>query len=146
MISRGDVLTRVAAALALLGFVCAAPLTVNAQEKAAETTEAERAEIVDVKVESDEAGEGVSEQDVSFESFKGFGENAPPGLDRPFNTYPDRQRELVRPFGDELEESPGEPFTPLNEFAGQTQRYEPGVIGDALGKMKRSIIGSFSKP
>ena len=145
MMSGGEVMARVASALVLVGFVCAAPFAVNAQEKNAETQAADQAEIVDVQVEG---GENAAEQDVSFESFKGFGENAPPGLDRPFNAYPDRQRELVRPFGfgDELEESQGAPFSPINEFAGQTRRYEPGVIGDALGQVKRSIIGGLSEP
>lgn len=75
----------------------------------------------------------------------GFEADAPPGVDGPFSPFPEREIEIVRPFGDDVTDSRDSQFAPLNEFAGQTRRYEPGLIGEALGRVKRSIIGSFSE-
>lgn len=72
--------------------------------------------------------------------------DAAPGVSLGYSEFVDKEIDVVRPFGDELTDSRGQPFAPINEFAGQAHPYEPGLIGEALGRVKRSIVGSFDAP
>lgn len=76
----------------------------------------------------------------------GLQTDLPPGYDGGYSAYPERERETYGPFGSNIQENRGTEFAPLNEFAGQTRRYEPGLLGEALGRVKRSIIGEFRLP
>ncbi|MEO1291682.1 MAG: hypothetical protein AAFV62_02430 [Pseudomonadota bacterium] len=75
------------------------------------------------------------------------------GFDRTIEADREREqrREELRPFGDSLSENGGfndgtSDYRPLNEFAGQQRPYDRGVVGDALGAAKRSILGPLFEP
>ena len=77
------------------------------------------------------------------QGFSGFGADAPPGVTTPdLKVNPDdRERDAIRVYGDDIEESEGQPFTPINEFAGQTYKTDPGLIGGTLGRLKNNMLG-----
>ncbi len=80
---------------------------------------------------------------ANSDGFSGFGPDAPPGVTTPdLAVDPDlRDRESIRVYGDEVRLQGDQPFTPINEFAGQTYKTDPGIIGGALGRFKNSIFG-----
>lgn len=83
--------------------------------------------------------------------FSGFGPDAPPGVTTPDRQVDldDRERDPIGPYGDlsdELADQPfntrSQPFTPINELAGETYKADPGIIGGALGRVKNNIFGA----
>lgn len=65
----------------------------------------------------------------------------PPGYDRPDAQTVVAERELVQPFNSSPITRSDTYDAPLNEFAGQRYKTDPGLIGGALGNVKRSIFG-----
>lgn len=71
--------------------------------------------------------------------------DAPPGVRYGYSEFGERDIEVVRPFGDTVTDSQGQQFAPLNEFAGQTRRSDPGLLGEALGRVRQSITDAFEQ-
>lgn len=67
-----------------------------------------------------------------------------PGYDRPDDQVVVVERELVQPFNSRPVTQDDAYDAPLNEFAGQRYKTDPGIIGGALGNVKRSIFGGGS--
>lgn len=80
-------------------------------------------------------------------AFAGYEETRAPGLEsaRAFSLSPVAERDLVTPFGLETESFESSHSAPLNGFAGQRERFEPGVLGEALGKAKKAILRGFGQ-
>lgn len=78
-----------------------------------------------------------------IEGLAGFESGLAPGFESPeFETEP-RIREPLQPFGVEPDGDflDTDTNTPINEFAGQTRRYDPGLIGGLLGSAKNRLLG-----
>lgn len=64
-----------------------------------------------------------------------------PGFDEPDNQIIVVERELVQPFNSSDVTQSSAYDQPINEFAGQRIKTDPGLIGGALGNVKRTIFG-----
>ncbi len=65
-----------------------------------------------------------------------------PGFELP-GQFPDTpEREQVTPFGEEPSANDGEQDRPINVIGGQTETFEPGLIGDALNTAKSRLLDS----
>lgn len=62
-----------------------------------------------------------------------------PGYEPPDRQVSKTEIEVIRPFGD-VSDDPLADNPALNEFAGQTRPYDPGVIGLFLGRAKDAIL------
>ena len=72
---------------------------------------------------------------------QGYNLNGAPGYDQPDQQVVVAERELVQPFNNSEVTSSDAYDAPLNEFAGQRYKTDPGLIGGALGNVKRAIFG-----
>ena len=64
-----------------------------------------------------------------------------PGYDRPDAEVVIVERELIQPFNSRPVTQNDSYDAAINEFAGQRYKTDPGLIGGALGGVKRAIFG-----
>lgn len=75
--------------------------------------------------------------------FKGFEGELAPGFQGPGDETLPPERLALQPFG----VNPAGAYldtntdAPINEFAGQRQKYDPGIIGGLLGAAKDRMLG-----
>lgn len=93
------------------------------------------------------AGAGAIGEDlVATGAVPGDGYEIAPGFEtaRRLSLTPPSERMLIDAFGGAV--STSDPFAtegaPINAFAGQRMRFEPGVVGDALGRAKASFLNN----
>ena len=88
---------------------------------------------VSVAAAQSSAPSGTPKDLDKFDYAPGFGPDPAP--------FVSEEAYQFRPYGAAHEDSRGNVYAPINEFAGQTQRADPGALGGALGEAKRSILG-----
>lgn len=86
---------------------------------------------------------GVAAAQPAADPFAGFENELAPGFQGPGDETIVPIRDRLQPFGtrpngDYLDTHTD---TPINEFAGQTRKYDPGLIGGLLGAAKDSLLG-----
>lgn len=86
---------------------------------------------------------GAAVAQPASDPFAGFEDELAPGFQGPGDETIVPVRDRLRPFGEE----PGGDYldsntdAPINEFAGQTRKYDPGLIGGFLGAAKDRMLG-----
>ncbi len=75
--------------------------------------------------------------------FAGFEGELAPGFQGPGERTIVIERDKLQPFGEQPNGDylDSDTDTPINEFAGQTRKYDPGLIGGLLGAAKDRMLG-----
>lgn len=68
-----------------------------------------------------------------------------PGYEVPGQFPLEAEREQVTPFGEEPAAGGTEQDAPINVIGGQTERFERGIIGDALHSAKGALFGAVGR-